>query len=71
MLTTDGPFALRPPAHPPGYQPYHVVRAELLTRAGRAAEAGAAYDAALALTTNDVAREHLLRRRAGVRDPVG
>lgn len=47
-----------------GYQPYHVVRADLLTRLGRDAEAIEAYDSALALTVNAVERAHLERRRA-------
>ncbi|MGH3854427.1 MAG: RNA polymerase sigma factor [Pseudonocardiaceae bacterium] len=48
-----------------GYQPYQVTRADLLARLGRPAEAAAAYDQALALTTNAVERTHLtLRRRA-------
>ena len=34
------------------YQPYHATRADLLARCGRAAEALAAYDRALELTTN-------------------
>jgi len=47
------------------YQPYQVTRAELLVRLGRPDEAVAAFDRALALTTNDVEREHLtLRRRS-------
>lgn len=45
------------------YGPFHVTRAELLARAGRVGEAVKAFDTALALTTNDVEREHLLRRR--------
>ncbi len=49
------------------YAPFHVARAELLARSGRAAEAVVAFDAALGLTTNAVEREHLGRRRAEVR----
>ncbi|GHF77645.1 RNA polymerase sigma-70 factor (ECF subfamily) [Amycolatopsis bartoniae] len=41
-----------------------AARAELLRRAGRTAEAVAAYREALALATNDVEREHLRRRLA-------
>ena len=40
---------------------------ELLRRAGRRAEAAAAYDRALALCTNAVERRYLERRRAEVR----
>ena len=47
-----------------GYQPYWVTRAELLLRAGRSAEAVAAYDRALVLTENAVEHAHLTRRRA-------
>lgn len=45
------------------YQPFHVVRADLLTRVGRAAEAVAAYERALHLTGNAVERAFLERRR--------
>jgi len=47
-----------------GYQPFHVVRADLLTRVGRKPEALEAYDRALELTVNTVERAHLQRRRA-------
>ncbi len=50
----------------PGYQPFHVVRADLLARLGRAAEAVAAYDRALDLTGNAVERAYLQRRRGAV-----
>jgi RNA polymerase sigma-70 factor (ECF subfamily) len=46
-----------------GYPPFLVTRAELLARTGRHREAVAAYDAALALTTNRVERTHLEQRR--------
>jgi len=49
-----------------GYPLWHAARAELLARLGRAAEAGTAFDAALALPQNDVQRAHLARRRAVV-----
>ncbi|WP_319459092.1 RNA polymerase sigma factor [Micromonospora sp. RTP1Z1] len=52
----------------PAYQPFHVVRAELLARAGRSTEARASYDAALARTTSEVERVHLTRRRAELPD---
>ena len=54
----------------PGYQPFHVVRADLLGRVGRPAEAGEAYDRALALTVNAVERAHLQRRRTEVAGTV-
>jgi RNA polymerase sigma-70 factor (ECF subfamily) len=43
---------------------FHAVRADLLRRTGRAAEAGAAYDAAIAGVANAAERAFLLRRRA-------
>jgi len=46
------------------YQPYHSTRAELLRRAGRTADAAAAYDRALTLTTNAAERRFLTRRLA-------
>jgi RNA polymerase sigma-70 factor (ECF subfamily) len=41
-----------------------TVRAELLARLGRRAEAASAFDAALALVRTDPERAHLARRRA-------
>ncbi|MFN2606341.1 MAG: RNA polymerase sigma factor [Acidimicrobiales bacterium] len=49
---------------PAGYQPYHAVRAVLLARAGRHADALAAYDRAIELTANPAERAFLRRRRA-------
>jgi len=46
-----------------GYQPYHAARADLLARAGRDADAVAAYDQAIALTTNPVERRFLTEER--------
>lgn len=46
------------------YQPFHAVRADLLRRAGSRAEAIAAYDRAIALTTNPVEARFLERRRS-------
>lgn len=43
-----------------------AVRAELLTRAGRAAEATRAYDEAIASCANDTERRHLKQRRAAL-----
>jgi RNA polymerase sigma-70 factor, ECF subfamily len=43
-----------------------AVRAELLSRIGRDAEADAAYDAALRLVRTDAERAHLERRRSGL-----
>jgi RNA polymerase sigma-70 factor, ECF subfamily len=49
-----------------GYLPYHAVRADLLRRAGRAAESGAAYDAALALGPAPAERMWLERQKQSV-----
>ncbi|MGY1947870.1 RNA polymerase sigma factor [Nocardia asiatica] len=46
-----------------GYHLFHAIRADLLTRLGRTAEATAAYDAAIARTGNDTERDFLVRRR--------
>ncbi|WP_139979862.1 RNA polymerase sigma factor [Nocardioides litoris] len=50
------------------YHPFHAVRADLLRRLGRPAEARAAYDAALALVDNPAEERWLARRRDGL-DP--
>jgi RNA polymerase sigma-70 factor (ECF subfamily) len=49
------------------YYLFHAVRADLLRRTGREAEAAAAYDAALARTGNAAERAFLSGRRAGLR----
>ena len=46
-----------------GYHAWHVTRAELLRRLGRADEARSAYDAALALVDNPAEAAYLTRRR--------
>lgn len=46
-----------------GYHLFHAVRADLLRRLGRNAEAAAAYEAAAALTGNAAERAFLLRAR--------
>jgi RNA polymerase sigma-70 factor (ECF subfamily) len=46
-----------------GYYLFHAIRADLLRRLGRAAEAAVAYDAAIALVGNAAEREFLRRRR--------
>ena len=48
------------------FQPAWATRADLLARLGRAAEATAAYDHAIALTHEPAERRHLERRRAEV-----
>jgi RNA polymerase sigma-70 factor, ECF subfamily len=45
------------------YHLYHAIRADLLRRAGRDADAARAYDAAIALTANEAERAFLQRRR--------
>ncbi len=50
-----------------GYQPFHAARADVLARAGRVAEAVAAYDRAVELTTNPSERAFLERRREAAR----
>jgi RNA polymerase sigma-70 factor (ECF subfamily) len=46
------------------YQPYHAARADLLARVGRSAEAVAAYDRAIELTTNPSEAQFLVGRRS-------
>ena len=46
------------------YRLFHAIRADLLRRLGRRADAAAAYDAAIALSENVAEREFLDRRRA-------
>jgi RNA polymerase sigma-70 factor, ECF subfamily len=45
------------------YRLFHAIRADLLKRLGRSAEALAAYDAAIARSQNATEREHLRRSR--------
>ena len=45
------------------YYPFHAVRADMLSRLGRSAEAAAEYEAALALTANPAQRRFLDGRR--------
>jgi RNA polymerase sigma-70 factor (ECF subfamily) len=49
-----------------GFLPYQAVRADLLRRSGRRAEARGAYDAALALDPAPAERRWLLRQRGTV-----
>lgn len=48
-----------------GYQPFHAVRAELLRRQGRDAEAATAYARAIALSADPAVRQFLWSRMAG------
>ena len=47
----------------PGYYLFHAIRADLLRRLGRNAEAGLAYEAAIARTENATERDFLQRSR--------
>ena len=50
------------------YQPLHAVHAELLARAGDPGSAAAAYERAIAITTNSVERAELERRLEALSD---
>jgi RNA polymerase sigma-70 factor (ECF subfamily) len=52
-----------------GYRVLHAVRADLLRRLGRGAEAARAYEAAIALTSNAAERTFLERRRRATPGP--
>ncbi len=54
-----------------GYYLLHAIRADLLRRLGRDADAALAYDAALGRTANKAERDLLERRRASVRPGEG
>lgn len=64
---------IAPPDDPTGgrlrdYQPFHAVRADLLVRVGRIADAVDAYDRALELTTNPAERAFLEAQRQSTAD---
>ncbi|HEU4541923.1 MAG TPA: DUF6596 domain-containing protein, partial [Jiangellaceae bacterium] len=66
VAEVDGPeaaLALLDGLELDGYHVFHVVRADLLRRLGRDADAVQAYDAAIARTDNAAEREFLQRRR--------
>ncbi len=48
------------------YQPFHAARADLLRRCGRTADAAAAYERAIELTTNPVEADFLRTRLAAI-----
>jgi RNA polymerase sigma-70 factor (ECF subfamily) len=54
----------------PRYYLYHAIRADLLRRLGRAAEAVTAYNEAIARTTNEAERAFLRSRRESVNLPT-
>ena len=53
------------------YHLFHAVRADLLRRVGRPAEASIAYESALARTDNEAERAFLERARTAVTEPPG
>jgi RNA polymerase sigma-70 factor (ECF subfamily) len=53
-----------------GFHLYHAIRADLLRRLGRAAEAAAAYDEALARTANAAEQDFLRRQRDSLSQPT-
>ncbi|WP_392971954.1 RNA polymerase sigma factor [Streptomyces sp. LN245] len=69
VAETEGPepaLALVEELDLEGYHAYHAVRAELLRRLGRDAEALRAYEAAITLTGSAPERAHLERTRASL-----
>ena len=66
-LTALGEVELTPRIE--SFQPYHAVRADLLERSHRTAEAAAAYERAIALTTSD-SETRFLRQRLEMCDPA-
>jgi len=70
VAEVDGPaagLALVDALDPPRHHVYHAVRADLLRRLGRDAEAARAYEAALALAGNETERAFLERRLTSLR----
>ncbi|MCW2937066.1 MAG: polymerase subunit sigma-24 [Actinomycetia bacterium] len=66
VAEVDGPetaLALLDPLNLDSYHLYHAIRADLLRRLGRDADALAAYDTAIDRTDNAVERAHVLRNR--------
>ena len=53
-----------------GYYLFHAIRADLLRRLGRDAEAALAYEAAIARTENAAERDFLERRHREVTGPA-
>ncbi|MFC1408130.1 RNA polymerase sigma factor [Streptacidiphilus sp. N1-12] len=69
VAETEGPepaLALVDALDLDGYHVFHAVRADLLRRLGRDAEAVLAYEAAIAVTGNTAERAFLTRRRDGL-----
>jgi RNA polymerase sigma-70 factor, ECF subfamily len=55
--------------HLDGYYLFHAIRADLLRRLERAADAAAAYDTAIELAANNTERDFLRRRRRSLATP--
>ena len=71
MAEVDGPeaaLALVDGLDLDGYHLFHAIRADLLRRLGRDAEAALAYEAAIARTDNAAERDFLQRRRQALGD---
>ena len=69
VAEVDGPaaaLALVDDLNLEGYYLFHAIRADLLRRLGRAAEAALAYQAAIDLTQNAAERDFLTRSRDGL-----
>jgi RNA polymerase sigma-70 factor (ECF subfamily) len=69
VAEVDGPgqaLGVLDELHLDGYHLFHAIRADLLRRLGRSADASAAYAAAIALTANTAERAFLQRRRRGI-----
>jgi RNA polymerase sigma-70 factor (ECF subfamily) len=69
MAETAGPeaaLALVDDIDLDGYYVFHAIRANLLGRLGRPAEAAGEYEAAITLTQNEVERDFLQRARTAL-----
>jgi len=74
VAEVDGPaaaLALVDALELDGYYLLHAIRGDLLRRLGHLAQAGAAYDAAIARTQNVAERDFLRAARAGLDRPGG
>jgi tetratricopeptide (TPR) repeat protein len=75
VAEVDGPAAALDlvdglaPSNLGGYYLFHAVRADLLRRLGRRAEADAAYEAAIAQTRNAAERAYLARAKERLGEP--
>jgi RNA polymerase sigma-70 factor, ECF subfamily len=72
VAEVDGPAAALAELddlHLDGYYLFHAIRADLLRRLVRNADAAAAYDAAIALAANNTERAFLRRRRQSLPSP--